>query len=170
MTRSIPSRRALSETALIQNPTLGAFALWKFGLSYQGRIATRPSLPLAFLVLPLVLHEATRGLIGSTQKASGLALFAEKLGAHRENLIAVHDRALRLRELTLESIAVGVSTKLLTLDYEEARLRANTLDETVMSPMLPERIKWAASTADKLGHWFAGIPDQQVARTLKIDF
>jgi hypothetical protein len=51
-------------------------------------------LPLAFLVLPLVLHRPTLEMINSTRKASGLALFAAKLGEERENLLAVHERAL----------------------------------------------------------------------------
>ncbi|SFQ23835.1 three component ABC system middle component [Variovorax sp. 770b2] len=162
--------RPLSETALIQNPALGAFALWNFGISYQAERAERPSLPLAFIVLPLVLHQETRELIGSTLKASGLALFAEKLGEQRENLLAVHNRALHLRTLTLNSIAVGASTRLLTINYETAKLRANSLEGRSLKPKLPERIKWIGAATEKLGHWFSIIPDQQIARTLRIDF
>lgn len=162
--------RPLGEAALIQNPALGAFALWNFGLSYQAEQAERPALPLAFIVLPLVLHQETRELIGSTLKASGLALFAEKLGERRENLLAVHHRAFQLRKLTLESIAVGASTRLLTIDYDAARLRANSLEGRSKRPQLPEKIKWINAATEKLGHWFAAVPDHQIARTLKIDF
>lgn len=170
MTQRMRRDRPLSEPAIVQNPALGAFALWKFGLSYQAREGTRPVLPLAFLVLPLVFHKVTRDLIGGTHKASGLALFASKLGERREDLIALHERAWFLRELTLESVAVGVSARLLTIDYDEARLRANSPDEGSKLPSLPERIKWVTPAVEKLGQWFAAVPDQQIARTLKIDF
>ena len=74
--RATPTVRTLNEAAIVQNPALGAFALWKFGLAYQARNGDRAVLPLAFLVLPLILHEETRQVVLSTQKSSGLTLFA----------------------------------------------------------------------------------------------
>lgn len=163
-------RRHLSESAIVQNPTLGAYGLWKFGLSFQAQEGKQAILPLTFLVLPLVLHRPTLELIVSTQKGSGLALFAAKLGERREDLLAVHDRVLMLRRLTLQSIGFGVTAKLMSINYDEATIRSNSQDSLVKAPTLPERIKWLAGATDKLGHWFSTLTPNQIALTLKVDF
>jgi hypothetical protein len=162
--------RSLSESALVQNPSLGAYALWRFGLAYQARQGLQPIVPFAFVVLPLVLHTPTLEIVLATQKASGMALFAGKLGEKRENLMAVHDRARMLRRLTLESIIIGEQTRLLSIDPRHGTMRANALDDGIKIPILPERIKRLSPACEKLGHWFAGVADHQVARLLELEF
>ena len=160
----------LSEIEIVQNPALCAFVLWRFGLGFQSEDGRPAILPLAFLVLPLVLHRPTLEMINSTRKTSGLALFASKLGEQRELLFAVHERALALRHLTLQSIGMGVANRLLTLDYEAATLRANTLESDAPKPKLPERIRNFSSAADKIGYWFSKVTLNQVASTLAVGF
>ena len=162
--------RPLTEFEIVQNPALGAYAIWRFGVGFQSEDGRPAALPLAFLVLPLVLHQPTLKMITSTQKASGLALFAAKLGQERENLLAVHGRALALRRLSLQSIAMGVNNRLLTLDYNAATLRSNTADELLRKPSLPERIRGFSSAADKLGYWYSKLGLHQVASTLAVEF
>jgi hypothetical protein len=160
----------LTEIELVQNPALCAFVLWRFGLGFQSEDGRPAILPLAFLVLPLVLHRPTLEMINSTRKTSGLALFASKLGEQRELLFAVHERALALRHLTLQSIGMGVANRLLTLDYDAATLRANTLEPDAPKPKLPERIRSFSSAADKIGYWFSKVALNQVASTLAVGF
>lgn len=160
----------LTEFEIIQNPALGAYALWRFGVGFQREDGKPSPLPLAFLVLPLLLHQPTLKMITSTQKASGLTLFAAKLGQERENLLAIHERALALRRLSLQSIAMAVDYRLLTLDYEAATLRANTADESLRKPSLPDRIRGFSSAADKLGYWFSKLSLHQVVSTLAVEF
>ena len=160
----------LSELEIVQNPALGAYAVWRFGLGFQSDDGRPVALPLAFLVLPLILHRPTLKMIISTQRASGLALFAAKLAEERENLIAVHERALLLRHLTLQSVAMGVEGRLLTLDYKMAMLRANTPDPSMRKPTLPDRVRSFSSAPDKLGYWFSKLSPHQVASTLMVQF
>ena len=165
-----PSASPLSEIEIVQNPALGAFALWRFGLGFQSEDSRPAAFPLAFLVLPLVLHRPTLGIITSTQRASGLALFAAKLGQERENLLAVHERALALRRLSLQSISMGVGERLLTLDYVSATIRANTPETAVRKPILPERIRGFSGAAEKVGYWFSKLGLHQIASTLAVEF
>lgn len=160
----------LSELEIVQNPALGAYAIWKFGLGYQAGDSRPAALPFVFLVLPLLLHTQTLNVIGSTQKASGLTLFAAKLGEERESLLAVHERARSFRALTLESIGLGIRSKLLSLDYPAASLRANALLGPNANPILPMRLKELPKCADKIGHWFSKVSLIQVANTLKVEF
>ena len=122
------------------------------------------------MVLPLLFHRQTLQVIGSTRKASGLTLFAAKLGEERENLLAVHERARLLRTLTFESLVLGIQGKLLSLDYGEASMRANTLLGHSASPLLPERLKSLPTSAEKIGYWFSKAGLDQVASTLKVEF
>lgn len=158
-----------SEIELVQNPALGAFLLWAFARAYQGERAEEVPLLLCFLVLPLVLHGGSLTGIVSTRKASGLTVFAAKLGEHREHLLAVHDRALALRTLTLRSIGLGAQSRLLSIDYEVATLRGNTLDGR-RPPRPPERMKNLQPAAEKLGYWFSKVDVRQIASALRVEF
>jgi hypothetical protein len=160
----------LNETAIIQNEALGAFALWTFGLSFFERDGYPVSLPIAFLVLPLVLHGPTLNLVLSTNKASGLHLFVGKLSEKREDLLAVHGRAIALRQLSLGSLMLGEQSGLLRIDPTTASLWSNGLLEGQRAPILPERIRRIAPACERLGHWFAGFSDQQVAHALRVEF
>jgi hypothetical protein len=97
-------------------------------------------------------------------------LFAAKLGEERELLFAVHERALALRHLTLQSIGMGVASGLLTLDYDAATLRANTPEPDAPKPRLPERIRSFSGASEKIGHWFSRVTLNQVASTLAVEF
>ena len=170
MTSSLSPAEPLSELEIIQNPALGAYTIWQFGLGFQGDDERPPAFLLAFLVLPLLLYEPTLQVIGSTRKTSGIALFSAKLGEERENLLAVHDRALALRRFSLQSIGVGVSARLLTIDYDTATLRANQPDLKGKKLVVPERLRGFAGAAEKIGYWFSKVGLHQVTSTLKVEF
>ena len=166
----MPDSSPLSEIEVIQNPALSAYALWRFGLGYQSEDSRAAILPLFFLVLPVVLHKPTLEIVTSTQRGSGLALFAAKLGQERENLLAVHERALELRPLSLQSIGMGINQRLLTLDSNAATLRANTPAAGAKKPAIPERIRSFTQAPEKLGYWFSLLSFQQVSSILSVDF
>lgn len=160
----------LSEAAIVQNEALGAYAIWRFGLGFQERDGQAVTLPLVFLLLPLVLHAPTLAMVLGTQKASGLHLFSGKLGEQREDLLAVHGRALALRQLTLGSLMVAEQSRLILIEPSIATVRAFSPHHELQAPALPERVRRIAPACEKVGYWFAGLPDQQVARALKVGF
>lgn len=163
--------RHLSEAALVQNEALGAYALWQFGLGYQDRDGRAVALPLAFLVLPLVLHSPTLAMVLSTHKASGLHLFVGKLGEKREDLIAIHGRMIALRRLTLDSLMRAEQSCLIRIDPTTASIWSiGVYDELGLPAVLPERIRRLGPACEKIGYWFAGLTDQQVVHTLKVEF
>ena len=169
MARS-PSGQRLSEPDIVQNPAVGAYALWQFGLGYQSEATGAVNMPLVFLVLPVLLHKRTLAAVSSTQKGSGLALFAAKFARDNEDLLGIHTRALILRTLTLRSICFAVNAGLATIDYSAATLYANTLPTKVKKPQLPERLKEFSLGAEKLGCWFARMSVPQIATTLRVEF
>jgi hypothetical protein len=155
-----------SPVALVQNPAFGSLLLWSFGRGYQAeKIGDLPPLTSFFLVLPLLLHSPTLEELRSTNRSSGLSKLVSKLAERRERLFAVHDRSLAMRELTLQSVAVGLATGLMHVDYETALVRSND----VRPPKPPERLKYHVAGAEKLGQWFARLPPSQIFSLLEVD-
>lgn len=156
---------ALSPVQLVQNPAFGSVLLWNFARGYQlESVSRQPNFELLFLVLPLVLHAGTLVHISSTLVNSGLGKLVSKLQEEREDLLAVHDRALAMRPLTLQSIGMAVTTKIMTLDYNNAIVRANE----VKVPRPTERTKKHMAGAEKLGHWMARLPASQAFSILQV--
>lgn len=156
----------ISPVTLVQNPAFGSLLLWNFGTNYQSeKIGELPVLTLFFLVLPLVLHGSTMRAISSTNQSSGLSKLVSKLTEERERLFAVHDRALAMRNLTLESLGTGISSNLFSVDYRTAEVRSND----VKPPHMPERLKHHITSAQKLGRWFARLPASQIFSLLQVE-
>ncbi|SIR38331.1 hypothetical protein SAMN05880590_1225 [Rhizobium sp. RU35A] len=164
------SQAALSELEIIQNPALGAYLLWRFGTAYQAAGEAPPIFPLAFLVLPIVLHRQTQQVVTSTRRSSGLSLFAANLAEDRDNLLSLHPRCMMLRPLTLASVGFGLRTRLLSLHYNDARLRSNSLEGIAKPPQVPERLRHLVTASEKLGGWLAVLGIHDIAMTLRVDF
>lgn len=160
----------LNEEAIVQNEALGAYAIWRFGLGFQERDGNAVLLPLVFLLLPLVLHGPTFAMVQGTQKASGLQLFAGKLGEQREDLLAVHARALISRQLTLRSLMIAEQSRLVRVEQTAATVWSFSPHQELQVPALPNRIRQIGPASEKVGYWFAGLSEQQVAHTLKVAF
>lgn len=161
----------LTELDLIQNPAIGAYLIWNFTLGYQEDGAEAAPFLLAFLVLPMLLHRRTFNEVASTQKASGLTLFAAKFDRDREVLIELHARARLLRPLSFQSVGVASTSRLIRIDHESALLHGYPLTLlNVKKPSIPERLKGFSGAAEKLGHWFSKLGLPQVASTLRIEF
>lgn len=160
------------EVRNIQNPALGAGLLWRFCCGYVGSHPTHDSvpLPLAFLVLPVVLHQQTEEFVHSTQRASGLrafsAKFAKSENSKQDVLLAIHDRMLDLRHLSLDSLRIALVTRLLHL--HNAHL--TPLSETRASAGISTDVKRLMNNAEKLGGWCGLLTLHEISTTLKVRF
>lgn len=155
----------ISSVEAVQNSALGSVLLWSFGRGYQDEVLGQlPLFHLSFLVLPIVLHRPTLDLVSGTLASSGLGKFIEKFERNREDLMAVHTRALAMRRLSLEAVSTGIAAGLLSLNYDQAVLRAN--DVRLQKPT--ERIKPYTAAADKLGRWMARVPPATVFSLLRV--
>lgn len=162
-----PSARSrLSELDRVYNPALGAFLLWRTCQGYFGEASHGLPIPLAYLILPIALHDASRDSLTRTNPGSGLSLFAAKLGTRQEDLLALHERALALRSLTHASISTAAIAKMLHFDPLDAKLLP--LDAKPPTPS-PNIVKLGRA-CEKLGVWLARVPVEQVASTLRVTF
>jgi len=163
----VSARLPLREVQIVQNPALGSTLLWRFGRGLQERTLGQPGvLPFFFLVLPVCLFARALDDVLSTRKGSGLRLFSAKVGENREELIAIHERALALRELTWRSLVTGVRIRSLKLDCGRGEVRAND----IRMPDSPERLKPLCDGAERLGYWCGGVSLKQAAMLLQVTF
>jgi ABC-three component (ABC-3C) system Middle Component 3 len=160
------------EVRNIQNPALGAGLIWRFVCGYVVSHPTRDPapLPILFLALPVVLHEKTEEFVSSTQQASGLRAFAAKFGksenSKQDLLLAIHDRMLALRHLSMESIRLALATRLLHLDAATVI----PLSETQAVAGIQPDVRRLMKSAEKLGVWCGSLTMHEITNTLKVRF
>lgn len=158
------------EAENIQNPALGAAVLWRFCCGYVEAHpgGDSPGLPLLFLVLPIVLHQATAELLRHTWQSSGLRAFAAKFGDTRVSkqdlLLQIHERAARWRALSFQSIELAAAAHLIRLsDKGDAIPLSRT-----KARGLPDEVKRLLVDAEKLGVWCGQLTLHEVIATLKV--
>jgi len=162
------------EVRAIQNPALGAVLIWRAASSYQASHPTSDfmPLPLAFLVLPVLYHEETAALVGSTRTASGLRKLTEKFRSAEESktdlLLAVEGRATEMRELSWESLRLAFTSNILALDTAKGTLLS--LSETPLVSGVPQQIRPMLSNAEKLGSWFSSLTLYEIGLQMQVTF
>jgi Family of unknown function (DUF6521) len=156
----------LSELERVYNPALGAFLVWRTAQGYFAEVSHGLPIPLAYLALPIALHYESRDALTRTNPGSGLSLFAAKLGAKQEDLLAVHERALALRSLSHASITAAAMANMLHLNPLAAKLLPLDIKPPTPSPNIVKLGK----SCEKLGMWLARMPIEQVASTLRVAF
>jgi len=158
------------EAQNIQNPALGAAVLWRFCCSYveSNRTSSPPRLPLLFIVLPVVLHQATAELVQRTRISSGLRAFSAKFGdpqiSKQDVLLQIHQRANRWRMLSLQSIELAAAGHLVQLSdsgevipLSRTKVRGST-----------DEVKQLLANAEKFGAWCGQLTLHEITTTLKV--
>ena len=158
------------EAQNVQNPALGAAILWRFCCSYTTNhpMNDAPALPMLFVILPIVLHQATAELLRRTRPGSGLRAFAAKFGdvtvAKQDLLLQIHDRSLRWRTLTMQSIELAAAGSLIHLTESG---KVMPLSKT-KARGLSDEVKQLLSDAEKLGAWCGQLTLHEITTTLKV--
>jgi len=158
------------EAQNVQNPALGAALVWRFCCGYveTHRASAPPPLQLLFLVLPIVLHQATSEFVRRTYKSSGLRAFAAKFGdssaSKQDLLLQIHDRSVRWRKLSLHSIELAVAGSLVKLEETGDVIPLSRTKARGLS----DEVKHLMDMAEKLGAWFGELTVHEVITTLKV--
>lgn len=162
------------EHRAVQNPALGSVLLWRFcaGFHDGSQQAAAAPLTLAFLVLPILLHEQTAQLVASTLRSSGLRKFTEKFSSSAEAktdlLLALNARAVQMRPLTLDSLRLALYGNLVGMDTPKAAFFPLSTVPPVAG--IPESIRPLLASAEKLGVWCSQLTPYEIGLALKITF
>lgn len=158
----------LFEQKIVQNPGLGAEALWyAVHEAYEGKDRTEGMpLFLAFIVLPLAFHRRSANALASKAKPGALY---KAVAGDREITLGLQERMQALSERTLQSLSVAFSTGLLLLDHDEApQLIPGRKSPPVVH--VTEEVKTLLAAAKRIGQATAELPPAQIATHLNIQF
>jgi site-specific DNA-adenine methylase len=157
----------VDEYEVIQNCALGALALWTFAAEYYLKSDEKygPNLAVAMLVLPLVYNEH---FVNSVFRRNLKGGFYNALNDDKALFLGVQDRMQSMATLTLKSINICFSAKLLTYDKDNSELlpiRTNT-------PAYKDNdsIKDILSASKRLGYWFSTLNFQELCALLKVRY
>ncbi len=159
----------LNEAQLVQNTALGAVLIWLFVRAYNSTATLPCVLPLCFTVLPILFHHATRKEAESTSPSSSLSKFVEKFEPNREQLLAVHDRMLAMRPLSLRSIQLACTRGLIAIAVDDAAV-LTVRSAAVSKLQKPERLRAMLRAAEKLGIWYAPHSLSNISGSLRVFF
>lgn len=158
------------EAQNVQNPALGAVLLWRFCCGYVDSHPTgdSPSLPVLFIVLPIVLHQATADLLRRTFQNSGLRAYVAKFGdskvVKQDVLLQIHERSIRWRDLSLQSVELASAGMLV---HVTATGEVVPLSRT-KARGVPAEVKQLMADAEKLGKWCGTLTLHEITTTLKV--
>lgn len=142
------------EEAAHFNPAFCGELLARTIYEYQ-RLRSAPlPLPLAFVVLPLTLHLATRRAL--PRKAN--TTFASWSAEHEAILVGVPDRVLRLRPVTREGLLFLSQLGAAAVGADGVSRGKKPLRLSTKPPFTTEDVDEARRTAGLLGRWFAYQP------------
>ena len=161
--------RLLSEVQAMQNPALGAALIWRFACGYapQNEAHDGVPLPLAFVVLPVLLHERTRDVLTSTRESSGARKFEEKFREKGDVLLALNQRAMSLRGLSLRSVRHALASGLVTMIPDRGTIWPRSYTKP---PVDAKSLAELLAAADKLGRWCRSLSVYEISGILRVEF
>lgn len=161
--------RLLSEVQAMQNPALGAALIWRFACGYapQNEPHDGVPLPLAFVVLPVLLHERTREKVTSTRQSSGARKFEEKFRETDDVLFALNERATSLRGLSLRSVSHALAWGLVTMIPDRGTIWPRSYAKP---PVDTKSVAELLAAAEKLGGWCRPLSVYEISGILRVGF
>ncbi len=155
-----------NEIDLIQNPAIGSIIIWKFLFGYGSKL-DNDKFELLFIVLPIIFNQELRNYIDSTRKSSGFTKVIEKMMKDKKVDIVyqINNNIENMKELTLESIRIGMITDLFILDE-----MLNIEVEQIKIPKVSKSIEKMLNSAEKLGVWLSELNMLEIEKILKVRF
>lgn len=158
------------EHVVIQNPVLGASALWSFCkeyVEYGGEAGA--SLPKVMLVLPIVLHKQSAQYIRRIQRKSGLI---KALAEHPDLVLNLQERLERFSTLTLTSLELACLSSLLVVDRTREWPLYLPQRKTMPTALLPvaDDVKAIISASKRLGAWFSQVEVASLSKLLQVQY
>lgn len=157
----------LDEYDIVQNVSLASLAIWSFSAKYYTTNEEEKGIDLQVLmmILPILFNEA---LVNSIYRRNFKKGFFSVLNDNRSFYIGLQERMENMSTLTLRSINVCISSKLLMYDSESYSFIP--VRTTVPKYKGHEDIKKIFAASERLGYWFATIEFSEICTLLKVRF
>jgi hypothetical protein len=146
------SNRVVEEANLF-NPAFCAVLLAKAAEDFTKKTQQPLPFPLAFLVLPVVLHHGTRAALPGSTVSSLLTWIQE----HREQLVNFSGRVQSLRSITREAILFGTQHETLAI-ADSGSIAVGSRKQSATEKrtgLFTDEARECVDRAGFLGRWFA---------------
>ncbi|MGC2656525.1 MAG: three component ABC system middle component [Bryobacteraceae bacterium] len=146
------SDRVIEEKNLF-NPAFGAILIAEAINEFQKKSNKPLPFAVTFLVLPIVLHEATRDALPK----STLTALLPWVQDNREQLVGFAGRVQNSREISREAILFGLQNDVLSLNENgELTIGANRKTVTpTRTPLFTDEARNCVERSGFVGRWFA---------------
>ncbi|MDI7774700.1 three component ABC system middle component [Asticcacaulis sp. EMRT-3] len=139
------------EEAAFFNPAFCGEMLFRTVKEYTRVTETAFPLAISFIILPLLLHPASRH---SLPRKSNTA-FSGWSADHDAILAQIPDRMSRLRSVTRESLLFLAQMKVIDISGDGVKLGSNPLKLSAKPQITTKEVDDIRSAAGLLGRWFA---------------
>jgi hypothetical protein len=140
------------EEANLFNPAFCAMLIAKAADEYRKKTERLLPFPLVFLLLPIVLHRATRSALPGSTITSLLSWVQD----NREHLIDFADRVHRLRAITREALLFGTQHEMLAITPDGVGVGPKRQSPTLKrTGLFTEETRECLDRIAFLGRWFA---------------
>lgn len=155
------------EYEIVQNSALAAVAIWHFVDRYVRALGGQhgPTLLHALPVLPIVFHEESANALGRRRFDGG---FYTALSENRGLFVGLQKRMEDMAPQTFRALSLAWSARL--LDYDRVSKELHVIRRRRPAEVQNESAKRICATAQRLGHWFATIPPQELGQRLRLHF
>lgn len=146
------TERVIEERHLF-NPAFGAMLIAETVNDYQRKTNTALPFAVAFLVLPIVLHETTRNALPKSTLTALLPWVQE----NREQIVGFADRVQNLREISREAILFALQNEILGLT-EKGELTLGNSRKSITparTPLFTNEVRECVDRSGFIGRWFA---------------
>lgn len=157
---------SLHEFDVVQNIALGALAIFNFTNEFFKKTDEMrgPSIALCMLVLPLVFNQ---NFVDSANNRSFSGGLYKMINEDRAIFSGLQDRVEKMKDISMRSLNLCFTSKLLTLDSESFEVQP----VRSKSPSFTgNELKEIIATAKRLGHWMSQPSFQELCTLLKVRF
>jgi Family of unknown function (DUF6521) len=137
------------EEASLFNPAFGSLMLAKAAADFHKQTGEGIPYPLAFLVMPVVLHTETRDVLPATTRA----VMHNWIGEHAPLLAGFPDRVRRMVPVTRESVLFALVYKKLALSGGRLSPGLHRYRPNAVSPDTTTETERCLRAAAFLGRW-----------------
>lgn len=146
------TERVIEERHLF-NSAFGAMLIAETVHDYQKKTNTALPFAVAFLVLPIVLHETTRNALPKSTLTALLPWVQE----NREQIVGFADRVQNLREISREAVLFALQNEILGLT-EKGELTLGNSRKSITpgrTPLFTNEVRECVDRSGFIGRWFA---------------
>jgi len=151
-------RQISLDTNAMCNPALTSVLLSEFVHTYQSVGQGAPSLPLAFIVLPIAMSRSTVASFAGTNRRTG---FLTWLSRNPQLSLQIPSKVKLAREITGEALSFGLAYGLLQVTAD-GELQATKKRMKFVHKEINEERMSMVEVARTLGAWTSQLSDQMV--------